>query len=95
MSERLLWLFAYDVASDRRRLRVMKLLAGAGVRVNYSVFECVLTAAEARRLADRAARLLRRGEDRLRVYRVCAACRSEGIVLGAGAPLDGPVVHLT
>ncbi|MCZ7652529.1 MAG: CRISPR-associated endonuclease Cas2 [Thermoanaerobaculia bacterium] len=94
MTERSLWLFAYDVASDRRRLRLMRLLANVGTRINLSVFECVLTAEEAERYVARATRLLRRGEDRLYVYRICAACRDRRVVFGAGAPADGPIVHL-
>lgn len=34
---------AYDVADDRRRCHVVKLLEKVGVRINYSVFECMLT----------------------------------------------------
>lgn len=34
---------AYDVADDRRRSHVVKLLEKVGVRINYSVFECMLT----------------------------------------------------
>ena len=34
---------AYDVADDRRRSHVVKLLEKVGVRINFSVFECLLT----------------------------------------------------
>ena len=34
---------AYDVADDRRRSHVVKLLEKVGVRINLSVFECLLT----------------------------------------------------
>ena len=34
----------YDISDDKRRRRVEKLLASYGYRVNYSVFECVITA---------------------------------------------------
>lgn len=34
---------AYDVSDDRRRSHVVKLLEKVGIRVNYSVFECMLS----------------------------------------------------
>lgn len=34
---------AYDVSNDRRRAKVVKILEQVGVRVNFSVFECVIT----------------------------------------------------
>ena len=33
---------AYDVADDRRRLRIMKMMQGHGEHVQESVFECDL-----------------------------------------------------
>ena len=43
---------AYDVSDDRRRNRVVKLLEKVGVRVNYSVFECLLTDAQYEKLRN-------------------------------------------
>jgi len=36
-------LSGYDIPSDKRRKKVSDLLEGYGQRVQYSVFECVLT----------------------------------------------------
>ena len=41
---------AYDVSSDRERLRVEKLLLGYGFRVQKSVFECKLNKGARERL---------------------------------------------
>ena len=35
---------AYDIRQDRRRNKVMNTLKDFGLRVQYSVFECELTA---------------------------------------------------
>lgn len=94
MSQKLLWVFTYDVADNRRRTRVMNLLRNFGVRVNFSVFECVLTAEEAAALAGRLARSLRRGKDHLRVYGVCAACQQRRSVHGIFSDPSEPVVHV-
>jgi len=41
MSDRMFLVVAYDIVSDKRRNRLVKLLKDyAGERVNFSVFEC-------------------------------------------------------
>jgi CRISPR-associated protein Cas2 len=37
------YLICYDIADDRRRDRVSRFLEGYGLRIQKSVFECVLT----------------------------------------------------
>ena len=37
------WVIAYDIADDCRRSRIVKHIEKYGIRVNYSVFECMLT----------------------------------------------------
>ena len=34
---------AYDIKEDRKRARVSKILEKYGIRVNFSVFECMFT----------------------------------------------------
>jgi CRISPR-associated protein Cas2 len=68
-------LVTYDVATEtvdgRRRLRrVAKACEGYGQRVQKSVFECVVNAAELEQLIHRLARELEPTEDSLRVYRL-------------------------
>jgi CRISPR-associated protein Cas2 len=61
----------YDVADDGRRRRVDRALRGAGVRVQESVFECVLSRAEAAALRTRLAKLLAPPADSVRFYALC------------------------
>ena len=42
----LLYVVTYDIPCDRRRKKVSGLLEGYGRRVQYSVFECLLSAAK-------------------------------------------------
>jgi CRISPR-associated protein Cas2 len=68
-------LVAYDVSTDsaagRRRLRrVAKVCEGHGQRVQKSVFECVLNAAEMEQLRHRLHREINVDEDSLRIYRL-------------------------
>jgi len=68
-------LITYDVSTEtaagRRRLRhVAKLCEAHGQRVQKSVFECWLSAAEFEALRHRLERAIKQEEDSLRFYRL-------------------------
>ena len=68
-------LVAYDVATDtvegRRRLRrVAKVCEAYGQRVQKSVFECIVNAAELTLLVHRLSNEIDAREDSLRIYRL-------------------------
>jgi len=64
---------AYDVANDRRRLKVMKMMQGYGEHVQESEFECDLEAAVYRKMAVRLNKLINLQEDNVRIYHLCNA----------------------
>lgn len=64
----LFYVVVYDIPSDRRRKKVADLLEGYGQRVQYSVFECVLTPAKYRELRDRLRKRIKSAEDSVRFY---------------------------
>lgn len=79
----MLYLICYDVVKSRNRRRLANLLLDHGTRVQKSAFECDLaTEARLRALVTNARRCLCPETDTLRVYRVCASCRSEALALG-------------
>lgn len=82
---RMLMVYCYDVADDRRRAQAAEVLQRRAVRVQQSVFEAVLDEAEAEALLSAAARELA-PEDSLRMYGVGAYGRRRSRALG-GAPL--------
>jgi CRISPR-associated protein Cas2 len=65
---------AYDVADDRRRARLASTLEDYGVRVQYSVFECLIDDRRLEELRRRAAAILDPSEDRIAYYRLCPRC---------------------
>lgn len=69
MRGRRLYVFAYDIQSDRRRYRIAKALEKRGLRVQESVFELRGRQEEMTELAARIKRLMMPG-DSLRVYPV-------------------------
>jgi CRISPR-associated protein Cas2 len=62
------YLICYDVVQDNRRNKVAHLLEGYGMRVQKSVFECVLTDKQYEMLTRKLDRYLKPEEDQLRFY---------------------------
>lgn len=62
-----LYIYAYDITDDRRRVRASRLLEDHGARVQHSVFEIIQSARESDLLVQAVERELEPG-DRLRVY---------------------------
>ncbi|NLF02814.1 MAG: CRISPR-associated endonuclease Cas2 [Anaerolineales bacterium] len=88
MAERARYVIAYDVPNDRRRYRIARLLEGHGERVQYSVFECHLDAAQFRKLWQELQKLMRTSEDSLRAYRLCPVCAGWVKVVGRATRVD-------
>lgn len=65
----MIYLVAYDIADDRRRLEVAAVLSASGARVQLSVFECELPDAESlRRMMSHLRTLIEPAEDQIRLY---------------------------
>ncbi len=90
MALRAFYLLAYDIASDKRRAKIARLMESLGERVQGSVFEAWLTGDELEKLVHKALKTLNEKEDSLRVYPVCEACRPKLKVYGQGTPTAPP-----
>ncbi|UIE39266.1 CRISPR-associated endonuclease Cas2 [Leptodesmis sichuanensis] len=64
----LLYIVTYDIPCDKRRKKVSDLLEGYGRRVQYSVFECVLTTGKYDELQRRLKQRIKLQEDSVRFY---------------------------
>lgn len=64
----LFYIVVYDIPSDKRRKKVSDLLEGYGQRVQYSVFECVLTQVKYDELRQRLKKRVKLSEDSVRFY---------------------------
>lgn len=64
----LFYVVAYDISDDKRRKKVADLLEGYGKRVQYSVFECLLTQAKYDELLKRLKKRVKLSEDSIRFY---------------------------
>jgi len=76
----------YDVADEKRRAKISRVLEAYGTRVQKSVFECDLDNSEFERMRERLRKLVHEG-DGMRYYLLCAACLQR-VVVDAGPPVS-------
>jgi CRISPR-associated protein Cas2 len=62
------YLVCYDVVANNRRNRVANLLKGYGLRVQKSVFECLLSEEQLGFVQRKLERYLKSDEDQIRFY---------------------------
>lgn len=95
MSQSLFVVISYDIPDDRRRLKVAKaLLDYGGERVQWSVFECYITARNLERLHQRLRRIHDAEEDSIRFYRLCGECRLTVERMGQAKAIDEPGLRI-
>ena len=78
------YLVCYDIADDARRSRVASSLLDFGTRIQESVFVANLDDDLAGRMRERLIKLVSDLEDRVHVFRLCAACEPKTWTLGQG-----------
>lgn len=62
------YVVAYDIPDNKRRKQVADLLEGYGKRVQYSVFECVLTPPKYQQLRSKLKKKVNLKDDSVRFY---------------------------
>lgn len=78
-----MYLVSYDVASDRLRSRIARMLEGYGKRVQYSVFECDLSERRYKELYAKLLQLTEGMEDgNICVYYICKSCEGKKRLIG-------------
>lgn len=79
-------LICYDVASDRRRRRLVRLLQGYGERLHESAFRVRLRPAQMTALQKQLARSVDARADRVTVYPLCDRDLPDAVHLGISPP---------
>ncbi|MGQ4648928.1 CRISPR-associated endonuclease Cas2 [Lyngbya aestuarii] len=82
----LFYVVTYDIPDDKRRKKVSDVLEGYGKRVQYSVFECVLTKTKYDELQTRLRKIIKFSEDSVRFYPLSRHTLSQ-IVTWGGEPI--------
>ncbi|MEM9483609.1 MAG: CRISPR-associated endonuclease Cas2 [Cyanobacteria bacterium P01_F01_bin.116] len=67
----------YDISNDKRRTKIHKALTSYGQWMQFSVFECNLTADQYAKLRNRLNALIKPDEDSIRFYFLCACCQQK------------------
>lgn len=78
------YLVCYDISDPKRLHRIAKTMEDYGIRVLYSVFECLLTWKEFEEMRQKVETLMDPTEDKVRYYRLCPSCRRVYKHLGYG-----------
>ncbi len=78
----------YDIAHNKRRLKVMKMMQGYGEHVQESVFECDLKPASCQKMRTRLNQLINLEQDNVRIYHLCKTDISRIEPLGIGRPVQ-------
>lgn len=72
-----LWIIAYDIANNKRRRRIVKIIEKYGKRANFSVFECMLTEYQLIHTKTKISKILDATEDKIIFYPICLNCYSK------------------
>jgi len=76
------YLICYDIGHDRRRDKVSRLLSGYGLRVQKSVFVCVLNESQREMVCRKLHCFLKSEEDQVRFYPMSGHTRPKVMILG-------------
>ena len=90
----MLWMICYDISDDTARRRVESLLSAVGGRVQWSVFECVLSRSRLAVLRRAIADELDFATDSVRYYPLCTWCDKRVTWQGQGRRTDDPDLWL-
>ena len=78
-----MYVISYDISEDRMRRKIAKELQNYGVRIQYSVFECDLTAKRYKELYAKLVKLtLELHEGSIRIYTICQNCQEKIVTIG-------------
>ncbi len=88
------YIISYDIPDDKRRQKIAKILLNFGDRVQYSVFEAILSDELLKEMVSSLTRVSRDKEDSIRIYQVCKECKKAIKILGTGAVLEDKDVYI-
>lgn len=90
-----LFIVTYDIACPRRWRTVFKCMKGFGEWLQFSVFQCRLTAIDRAELVAELDGLINHAEDHVLLIDICAADKIEPKVTSLGKPYLPPIREVT
>ncbi|TYQ15712.1 UNVERIFIED_CONTAM: CRISPR-associated protein Cas2 [Acetivibrio alkalicellulosi] len=74
------YIFSYDIKLDKKRNKIANVMKDYGVRVQYSVFECLIDKKEYDTLITKIKEIFNsypEDTDSLRIYKLCGQCKEK------------------
>jgi CRISPR-associated protein Cas2 len=90
----MLHIVCYDISDDRIRNEMSDRLLDYGVRIQESVFECVLDPYSYARMMESLDKVRLATSDKLRIYKVCQNCLNSIRIYGPGEVAHDPDYYL-
>jgi CRISPR-associated protein Cas2 len=87
-------IIAYDITEDKKRDKVAKLLELYGTRRNKSVFECMVSEAQLKKIRAELPQLIDSATDTVLIYRICMDCYVKSETLGKNNLTIAPTVMI-
>jgi len=75
---------AYDIADPKRLAKIAKTMENYGVRVQKSVFECILDEKQYLEMKQKVERIMNFNLDAVRYYFICQRCQGRIELSGLG-----------
>ncbi len=75
---------SYDIEDDKKRYKVSQILENFGTRVQYSVFECIITDQQLKEIKEKTKNIIDKENDSIRFYIICEACLKKIEIIGIG-----------
>ena len=82
------YVIAFDIASDRIRSRVVKILSEYAYRVQKSVFEGLISRESLEEMRGKLTKVIDEKSDSIRIYPLCGKCEAEVTILGIGVKVE-------
>ncbi|MBS1550873.1 MAG: CRISPR-associated endonuclease Cas2 [Bacteroidetes bacterium] len=76
------FLITYDITSDKKRKLISDLLEKEGIRLQYSVFECIMNTGKLNQIIKKIERTINTKTDSVLIYFLCELCEGKKIMLG-------------
>lgn len=78
------YLVTYDIKDDKRRIKVFKVMRNFGTRVQFSVFECILSEKILNKMIDKVKKVIDSSEDSIRIYYIPDSVKEKINIIGVG-----------
>jgi len=77
-----IWIICYDISGDKRRYRLDRFLAQYGQRIQFSVYETIISKDGFNGLPTAIQQIIEPEEDKVNYYRICRWCQDKVTLQG-------------